>query len=110
MPDKKKRKSPYSYRPPEDRRAAFEQRVAESGLSLNAFITEAVFGRNRHRPDEVKLLAQILVKCASIADAIGMHDTFNTDDTEYRTRLLEGTRAELIAIRSALFLLLGRKP
>lgn len=108
----KKRQSPFSYRPPEDLRAEFERRVTESGLSINAFLTEAWRGRNRHRPAELKLLAQLLAACAEFADEnrkpapdadpkdVRADDSVRSDDV--KTLLTE--------IRSALFLLMGRKP
>ncbi len=108
MPDKAKRKPPYSYRPPEDRRAAFERRVAESGLSVNAFITEAIFGRNRHRPAEMRLLSRLLGECAAIADLV--RNVAKSEDADRLTPLLEAIKILLTEIRSALFLLMGRKP
>ena len=108
MPDKAKRKPPYSYRPPEDRRAAFERRVAESGLSVNAFITEAIFGRNRHRPAEMRLLSRLLGECAAIADLVRRIET--SEGENRHEPLLESVKSLLIEIRSALFLLMGRKP
>ena len=106
MSEKKKRPSPYSYRPPEARRDAFERLVAASGLSVNAFLTEAVFGRNRHRPGELKQLAAILARCGHIADAL--RESGQTAQTD--TLLLEPLKDDLTEIRFALFLLMGRKP
>ncbi|NKB56920.1 MAG: hypothetical protein GKS00_11345 [Alphaproteobacteria bacterium] len=110
MPDEisKKRPRPYSYRPPEARRAEFEDLVSKSGLSFNAFITEAIFGRNRHRPAEIKLLACILGQCAAIADQLRSIRSSGLADNH--TPLLESIDARLKEIRSALLLLMGRKP
>lgn len=110
MPDEpnKKRPRPYSYRPPEARRAELEDLVSKSGLSLNAFITEAIFGRNRHRPAEIKLLARILGQCAAIADQLRLIRSSSVSVDH--TLLLESVDARLKEIRSALFLLMGRKP
>ena len=68
MPDKKtkKRASPISYRPPKELREEFHARVQSSGRPINAFLTEAGFGRNRHRPAELEKLAVILAKAAQI--------------------------------------------
>ncbi len=110
MPDEinKKRPRPYSYRPPEARRAELEILVSKSGLSLNAFITEAIFGRNRHRPAELKRLARILGQCAHIADKLRHieRDGIAGD----HTLLLDSIHDRLLEIRAALFLLMGRKP
>lgn len=110
MPDKqtKKRKPPISYRPPEALRAEFERFVVESGLSANAFLNECVFGRNRHRSAEIKLLAEKLVLCAEITD--WTHENKRSDRAASYGHLLEAILSQLIEIRSALFLLMGRKP
>jgi len=51
---KKNREAPISYRPPETLREEFRARVEKSGLSVNAFITQAVFAspppRQSRRP------------------------------------------------------------
>ncbi len=107
MPDdsRPKRPKPYSWRPPADKRVAVEDMVAKSGLSMNAFITEAILGKTRHRPGELKMLAQILAKCAEIAGLLrGITEDRGADET------LAALRADLAEIRSALFLLMGRKP
>jgi len=97
----KKRQSPFSYRPPEDLRAEFERRVTESGLSINAFLTEAWRGRNRHRPAELKLLAQLLAACAEFADQNRKPATDSTlaDDTVQS----DDVKILLTEIRSALY-------
>ena len=107
MPDdaRPKRPKPISWRPPADKRAAIEDMAAKSGLSMNAFITEAVLGRSRHRPGELRLLAQILAACADIAGAL-KHSGQRPDDTQ----ILEALHSDLAEIRSALFVLMGRKP
>ena len=69
--DKKKRPAPVSYRPPEELREAFHERVNESGLNTSAYITRAVFGqqpgrRTRRPPIEEKLLAKLLAEAAQI--------------------------------------------
>lgn len=103
-----KRQAPISWRPPEEKRARFEDMVAASGLSNNAFITEAVFGRTRHRPAELKLLAQILAREAQLADEIRAIRGLGgpTVDAEILALIAEA-QAE---IRSCLFSLMGRRP
>lgn len=110
MPDKKitKRKAPISYRPPKDRWAAFDARVRESGLSVNAFITESIFGRTRHRPAEIQLLASLLFRCAQVSDRLREFERSHADCGAGSA--LEATRAELAEIRAALFVLMGRMP
>jgi len=103
-----KRKSPISYRPPEALRDEFLRRVSESGLSANAFLTEAWHGRSRHRPAEIRLLTRLLGECAAIADLV--RAAAKSGDAGHDTALLEAIRTLLTEIRSALFLLMGRKP
>lgn len=103
-----KRRPPFSYRPPDALYEEFERRVAESGLSRNAFLTEGWHGRNRVRPAEVKLLARLLHECAAIADFVRKIKT--CEDDCHLTSLLVSIRSLLTEIRSALFLLMGRKP
>jgi len=105
--DRPKRPRPISWRPPEAKRADFEARVAESGLSANAFLTEAVFGRTRHRPAELRILAQVLAQSAACADRLR---EIELAGVEGATIPLEGVRQDLTEIRSALFLLMGRRP
>ncbi len=107
MPDESrpKRPKPYSWRPPADKRAVVEDMVAKSGLSMNAFITEAVLGKSRHRPGELKMLAQILAKCAEIAGMLRHLAEHQLDED-----IIVTLRADLAEIRSELFLLMGRKP
>jgi len=104
----KKRQSPISYRPPEHLRAEFERRVKESGLTINAFLTESWHGRNRHRPSETKLLARLLAQCAVFADRERKLQA-NEPSAEQSSRSGE-IKTLLTEIRSALFLLMGRKP
>lgn len=107
--DKQKRRSPLSWRPPADRWDDFDALVAKSGLGRNAFITECIFGRNRHRPAEIKLLARILAHGQAITDALKPFNIAAVRDPEIRARLDE-IRLILIEILSALFSLMGRKP
>ncbi|MEM8625491.1 MAG: hypothetical protein AAGG47_18500 [Pseudomonadota bacterium] len=100
-----KRPAPISWRPPAARRAELEAMIAASGLSTGAFLTEAVFGRTRHRPAELAKLAAILRECQAMADSlwvIATRDGGEVDVSEIRNTLPE--------IRSALFILMGRKP
>lgn len=103
-----KRKPPISYRPPEHLRAEFERRVKESGLSINAFLTEGWHGRNRHRPGETKLLARLLAQCTVFADRERRLPPVESS-TEQASQS-DQIKTLLIEIRSALFLLMGRKP
>lgn len=106
--NRKRRRSPISWRPPAEREDEFDARVAASGLSVNAFITEAVFGRSRHRPAETKLLARLLASSAEIAE--DSRELRLTGAEAGNTLLLEAIHDRLIEIRSALFTLMGRKP
>jgi len=106
MDQQTSKNTPISYKPPKDRRAEFERMVSESGLSRNAFITEAVFGRSRHRPGELKFLARILAMCGKIAELLA---SVSCSSDEQVRLLLEQTRSELITIRTLLMQALGRR-
>ncbi|MEO1318116.1 MAG: hypothetical protein AAFW01_16255, partial [Pseudomonadota bacterium] len=96
-----KRPAPISWPPPAARRAELEAMIAASGLSTGAFLTEAVFGRTRHRPAELAKLAEILRECQDMADslrAIARRDGGEVAISEIRNTMPE--------IRSALFLLM----
>lgn len=105
MSDQKPQNSPISWKPPIHRRAEFDQMVSESELSRNAFMTEAIFGGNRHRPGESKFLARILGMCQRIADKL--HEIALS--SPHNALLLEQIRDELITIRTILMQALGRR-
>lgn len=68
--EKPKRNSPLSIRLPPAFEPAFHRRVSESGLSRNAYVVETLIATTRFRPDEQRLLAQILGQEARQTDAI----------------------------------------
>ena len=109
MPDKKtkKRASPISYRPPKELREEFHARVQSSGLPINAFLTEAVFGRNRHRPAELEKLAVILAKAAQISDQLHEISLAGADNSAL---LIEVACDDLTEIRAAILKLAARQP
>ena len=109
MPDKKtkKRTAPISYRPPKELRQEFHARVESSGLSINAFLTEAVFGRNRHRPAELEKLAVILAKTAQISDQL--HE-ISLAGTVNSALPIEAACDDLTEIRAAILKLAARQP
>ena len=105
--DTKKRAAPISYRPPKGREDEFSARVAASGLSVNAFLTESVFGRNRHRPGELRALARLLGQSANIRYRLReISMSAGGDDA----LAIEAVMDELTEIRAALLALMGRKP
>lgn len=104
----KKRPPPYSYRPPKDREEAFARSVAESGLSVNAFLTEAGFGRSRHRPAEVRQLAKLLQMLAQIRDELRQLRVEGAGEAS--ALLLDAIHERLIEIRAAIFRCMGRTP
>jgi hypothetical protein len=109
----KRRDSPISYRPPAMMREEFMRRVEASGLSVNSYITRALFGaaapraaRTQHT--EKQTLAHLLGRSAAIRDAL--------DDAAHRTgsdaEACEAIKAacdELIVIRVALLRLMERE-
>ena len=112
--DEKKRAAPISYRPPNELRAEFDERVLASGLSTSAFITKSVFGRDpprrSRRPSvEHEAVAQILVGLAQLRDelhAIAVHLGEGSVDHA----LIEEAVRPLTEIRALCFKALGRKP
>lgn len=80
--------------------------VESSGLSVNAFLNEAVFGKSRHRPGEYKILAQILAACARIADQLR---EFKLAGAEHSSLAFEAMADELRLIRTILMTRMGRR-
>lgn len=88
-------------------------RVTNSGQSINAFITEAVFGQAvpRSRPIsslDRKLAAMLLSQAARINDRL--EQACGTSAEGSHDLLLQECRDELAEIRSYLMLALGREP
>ncbi|MDD2003612.1 hypothetical protein NLY39_03565 [Pseudomonas sp. KHPS1] len=110
---KTKRPAPISYRPPERLREEFHTRVRNSRQSVNAFITEAVFGQAapRSRPMsslDQKMVAMLLSQAARINDRLEQACKSSVDGNH--SPLLQECRDELAEIRSYLMLVLGREP
>jgi hypothetical protein len=111
MARRKKREAPVSYRPPANLRDEFAARVQGSGMSVNAFITRAVFGSAapRARPKarlESATAATLLAQAATIADRLAAlpEGMAEADDA------LRECREELLLIRTFLMQLAGREP
>jgi hypothetical protein len=104
---KSARAAPISYRPPKDREAELLARVAASGLPVNAFITQAIFGRNRHRPDELQALAGLLARTAQISDRLSEIELAGAGGS---APPIEAAQRDLADIRAALIALMGRAP
>ncbi|MGD9537126.1 MAG: hypothetical protein AB7P52_05155 [Alphaproteobacteria bacterium] len=103
---KKKRAAPISYRPPRKREAEFAARAEASGLSVNGFLNDCVFGKNRRRPGEQQALARLLGRAARIGDAL--EEISLTGDAGHAV-VIEAALAELSEIRAALLALMGRQ-
>ena len=101
-----KRTAPISYRPPKEREAEFRERVAASGLTVNAFVTDCIFSGGRHRLAELQTLARLLGKAAQISDRL--HEIALTETGDH-SLLIETAHRELTEIRAALLILMGRK-
>ncbi len=111
MTEKKKRDAPISYRPPEALREEFRSRVEKSGLSANAFITQAIFEsavprQARRAPIEQQQIARLLSETARLHDCL--RELSQSDVTD--PALLEGAVRDLQDIRAALLSALGRRP
>lgn len=105
----KKREAPISYRPPYELREQFRARVEESGLSVNAFITAAVFGDDAPKParrasasraEVSRLLVAVTLLTARLKDLVGDADP----------ALLDDAIRDLREIRAACLKALGRSP
>ncbi len=112
-PKNKKRSSPISYRPPEGTRSELFVRQLKSGLCMNAFITEAIFGmpsprQVRRPPIEKAELARLLALAANIRDQL---DALQNDPSiPERDDQLDRALDDLNVLRSAIFSALGRTP
>ena len=107
----KKRSAPISYRPPEGLRGELYARHLKSGLSMNAFITEAIFGRpmprqTRRPPVEEVELVKLLALAASIRDELTSLQ--NTPQDHLEAERLLSALDDLTVLRSAIFSALGR--
>jgi hypothetical protein len=116
---RKKRAPPISYRPPEKLRDEFAARVRNSGLSLNGFITRAVFAgaapRARSKPAlDHATAAMLLAQAAAIADRLSTLPESASGDSQERDEAfdeaLHACREELLLIRTFLMQLAGREP
>ena len=112
MTRRKKREAPISYRPPTGLSGAFRERVLHSGLSINAYITQSVFGQaagraQRVMPVDQKMVAQLLSQSARISDRL---ETVSQHHPASHETLLEECRSELAEIRTCLMVVLGRSP
>jgi len=110
---RKKRDAPVSYRPPESLRAEFHDRVANSGLPVNAFITKAVFGLAAPRARRSALLDQqasglLVARSAQILDRL--KQALPPDASPELVAVFEECRGELTEIRTCLMHVLGREP
>jgi len=111
---RKKRAAPVSYRPPAKLRDEFRRRVTQSGLSVNAYITKAVFDLaiprgTRHPPVEKQMLAQLLFRSAAIRDALD-NATRDAGDDVRLAELVQAIHGELEVIRAALMKNMERAP
>ena len=100
--------NPIAYRPPKDKRGAYNAMREESGLSHSAFITECVFGKTRHRPAENRKLAQILFEEQKQTDILRSLEARLDDDPKLHERF-DALLREKIHIRTTLMSLLGRR-
>lgn len=111
MTEKETRAAPISYRPPAELREAFRARVEASGLSVNAFITQAIFDqdapRQRRRASvKQQAIARLLAEIARLRDRLGAVGV----EADLDAALLEEAVRDLREIRAACLAALGRKP
>jgi hypothetical protein len=116
-----RRDPPISYRPPAALREEFVRRVESSGLSVGAFITQAVFDRDpprrtRRPPVEKRMLAQLLAQAAAIRGRLdeiaeaGPQDDNADGGTDRERDGLTDALDDLAVIRAALMKMMERAP
>lgn len=110
MTERTTRDAPISYRPPTELRETFHARVEASGLSVNAFITQAIFAQDaprqrRRAPVEQQMIARLL------AEAARLHDRLNAvgSAADVDAALFEKAVRDLRELRAACLAALGRK-
>jgi hypothetical protein len=106
---KRKRPAPISYRPPKGREAEFLARVAESGLSVNAFINARVFRRDRRLSLSRAEAALLLHHAARLRDNLDRIEDSAGDDAG-SARLLAAFFADLELFRAVLLQAMRRRP
>src|SRR5215469_9751470 len=111
---KQKRPAPISYRPPADLVEEFRRRVETSGLSVNAYITTALFNlpvpRGARRPAvEKAMLGKLLGRSGAIRDALD-HATRIAGDDVRLLAAIEAAHDELTVIRAAVLKMMEREP
>lgn len=108
-----KRKGPISYRPPVELEAELWLRVERSGLTKNAFITQAIFGKEPARVArkpvvEKQVIGHLLAQTARLHDDLREIALVAGGDANVALKLEEAL-SELIAIRNACFKAMGRQ-
>jgi len=108
----KTRDSPISYRPPADLAAEFRRRVEQSGLSVNAYITRAVFNAPiprgaRKPPVEKQMLAELLARSGAIRDALDNATRIDGENPDTAQAVKAGV-AELEIIAAGILKMLER--
>jgi hypothetical protein len=108
----KTRASPISYRPPADLAGEFRRRVEQSGLSVNAYITRAVFNAPiprgaRKPPVEKQMLAELLALSGAIRDALDHATRIDGENPDTAQAVRAGV-AELEIIAAGILHLLER--
>lgn len=111
---KQKRPAPISYRPPADLAEEFRRRVEASGLSVNAYISKAVFDlpipRGTRRPAvEKQMLGKLLGRSGAIRDALDNASRIAGDDIRLAAAI-EAAHDELTVIRAAIMKMMEREP
>lgn len=113
MPEREKRKrpAPISYRPPKAMREEFARRVAVSGMTANAFITQSIFERDpprqvRRAPVNTAEIARLVGECARLRDRLEAIEA-NGAGEEMEALVAEAI-LHLTEIRTACFEALGR--
>lgn len=111
---KQKRPAPISYRPPANLAEEFRRRVEASGLSVNAYISKAVFDlpipRGTRRPAvEKQMLAKLLGRSGAIRDALDEAVRISGGDAR-TAEAVDAAKEELTIIRAAIMKMMEREP
>ncbi|HVU19491.1 MAG TPA: hypothetical protein VHE09_02095 [Rhizomicrobium sp.] len=110
---KQKRPAPISYRLPVDQADEIRQRIAASGLPVNAYITRAILNapvpRGARRPPvEKQMLGKLLGRSGAIRDALDNASRVAGDDVRLAAAI-EAAHDELTVIRAAILKMMERE-
>lgn len=108
---RKQRQAPISYRPPSDRRSELYALQLQSGLAMNAFITDSIFGSGTDRRKKLqdRDVARLLSYAARLREHLDILAAAHPEQGPEAGALRDAER-ELDLLRTALIAATGRAP